>query len=345
MLEHSHGDLRLYACSSDLCNPEFIGSFDMDQTRREFVGRACNHRDIAGHPGGRCCDTCRIALGKASTCSVRAGSPRSARLTVKKQFPPAISFAGYAFTGSLPGCHFNPTNRVLGVCYTMDSLPASRRAQGCARATSPNLAAAEYKSQSQGRLYRATSVPRYICIWQVKAYSPALLGVMVSSTGWPMGKSAAMPRSSNSTFSAHGLGSLRRKRSVTGWPGLTSIRAGVYTPPSTMTSITPLAARCAFGFDSQNHQTMRPTNTSPATFSKVVVITYLRRGTKSPSPACGRRLQGRTTPWMEEVRAHGWAKVEQCRSNCRERRREQPPTTPWMGEVERRREQPPRGAE
>src|SRR3970040_1185521 len=43
-----------------------------------------------------------------------------------------------------------------------------------------------------------------------------------------------------------------------------------------------------------------------------------------PSPS-GRRLHGCTTPWMEEVRAHGWAKVEQCRSNCRERRREQPP--------------------
>src|SRR4030066_2275271 len=43
-----------------------------------------------------------------------------------------------------------------------------------------------------------------------------------------------------------------------------------------------------------------------------------------PSPS-GRRLQGCTTPWMEEVRAHGGTKVEQCRSNCRERRREQPP--------------------
>ena len=30
-----------------------------------------------------------------------------------------------------------------------------------------------------------------------------------------------------------------------------------------------------------------------------------------------------TPPGMEAVRAHGWAKVEQCRSNCRERRREQ----------------------
>src|SRR3989337_1141404 len=30
-----------------------------------------------------------------------------------------------------------------------------------------------------------------------------------------------------------------------------------------------------------------------------------------------------TPPGMEAVRAHGWAKVEQCRSNCREPRREQ----------------------
>ncbi len=32
-----------------------------------------------------------------------------------------------------------------------------------------------------------------------------------------------------------------------------------------------------------------------------------------------------TTPGMEEVRAHGRAKVEQCRSNCREQRMEQLP--------------------
>src|SRR3989337_1110716 len=30
-----------------------------------------------------------------------------------------------------------------------------------------------------------------------------------------------------------------------------------------------------------------------------------------------------TPPGMEAVRVHGWAKVEQCRSNCREPRREQ----------------------
>ena len=32
-----------------------------------------------------------------------------------------------------------------------------------------------------------------------------------------------------------------------------------------------------------------------------------------------------TTAGMQEVRAHGWAKVEQCRSNCREPCREQLP--------------------
>ena len=34
------------------------------------------------------------------------------------------------------------------------------------------------------------------------------------------------------------------------------------------------------------------------------------------------------TAWTQEVRARGWAKVEQCRSNCRERRRMPKPRRP-----------------
>jgi len=39
----------------------------------------------------------------------------------------------------------------------------------------------------------------------------------------------------------------------------------------------------------------------------------------------GTRVEKDTNPWMGEVRVHGWMKVEQYRSNCRERRRKPKP--------------------